>query len=317
MRRLATSVVLLGLLATTATALPTRVFVKSSGMDTGACPITAPCRSFAYALTQVAASGEVIALDTAGYGTFAVTQSVSVFAAPGVTAFIAVSSGTGITIDTPVSANDVIVLRGLALKGTGGTIGIAFSAGHSLAIENCVLDGFQTEAVMMLRTNESTRPGMRIDHTMIRNNEAGVYIANLGAGLPSVGLTISNSTVRTSNQEGILAGDNSRVVVTDSVLTHNVQAVYAAAGANDSIAEVSVERCTITGNYYGVLSGPGLCQLSRGIALIAHNVITGNVTGVVASCDGVVETMTSAGTSTNTIEANNTDGAPSGVYSAK
>ena len=64
-----------------AAALPSRVFVKSTGMDIGTCPITSPCRSFAYAISQVAASGEVIALDTAGYGPFSVTQSVTVFAA--------------------------------------------------------------------------------------------------------------------------------------------------------------------------------------------------------------------------------------------
>src|SRR6266550_310055 len=91
-----------------------RVFVKSTGVDTGTCPITAPCRSFSYGMTQVSAEGEVIALDTAGYGTFTISQSVSVFAAPGATAFIAVAGGaTGISINA--GASDSVILRGLAL----------------------------------------------------------------------------------------------------------------------------------------------------------------------------------------------------------
>src|SRR5205823_7612830 len=72
--------------AAPAMAASNRVFVSSTGMDVGGCPISAPCRSFSYAMTQVFPGGEVIALDTAGYGTFTIGQSVSVFAAPGATA---------------------------------------------------------------------------------------------------------------------------------------------------------------------------------------------------------------------------------------
>src|SRR6266550_8089178 len=95
MRRIALALLLI---TSPAFALSNRVFVKSTGLDTGTCPITSPCRSFSYAMTQVSPGGEIIALDTAGYGTFTVSQGVSVFAAPGVTAFIAVASGTGILI---------------------------------------------------------------------------------------------------------------------------------------------------------------------------------------------------------------------------
>src|SRR5437870_3926675 len=122
-------------------AASTRVFVKSTGMDVGTCPLASPCRSFSYAMSQVSPGGEVIALDTAGYGTFTIGQSVSVFAAPGVTAFIAVTGGgTGITISAGVF--DAIVLRGLALSSAGGSTGVEFANGRSLAVEECVINGF-------------------------------------------------------------------------------------------------------------------------------------------------------------------------------
>jgi len=131
----------LAFIAAPAMAASNRVFVKSTGMDVGACPITSSCRSFSYAMTQVAASGEVIALDTAGYGTFTISQSVSVFAAPGATAFIAVGSGgTGITVNA--GASDLIVLRGLALSGSAGGLGVAFDSGLSLSVEICIVSGF-------------------------------------------------------------------------------------------------------------------------------------------------------------------------------
>ena len=98
-----------------AMALPNRVFVASTGMDVGTCPITSPCRSFSYAKQQVALDGEIIALDTAGYGIFEIDQGVSVYAAPGVTAFIAVGS-LGVGIDVITGPSDAVVIRGLALK---------------------------------------------------------------------------------------------------------------------------------------------------------------------------------------------------------
>ena len=63
--------------ATSAVAASNRVFVSGSGLDIGTCPITAPCRSFSYAISQTAAGGEIIALDTAGYGVLTINQAVN------------------------------------------------------------------------------------------------------------------------------------------------------------------------------------------------------------------------------------------------
>jgi len=43
-----------------------RTFVASNGVDTNVCSILSPCRGFARAITQTAAGGEIIVLDSAG-----------------------------------------------------------------------------------------------------------------------------------------------------------------------------------------------------------------------------------------------------------
>src|SRR5215208_1610361 len=98
-----------------------RVFVASSGVDTGVCSRTAPCRNFAYAITQVSVGGEILALDTAGYGPVTIDKSVNIYAAPGAAASITAFTGAAITI-----ANDFsrIQLRGLYLSSMGGDYGI-------------------------------------------------------------------------------------------------------------------------------------------------------------------------------------------------
>jgi len=95
-----------------------RTFVSGQGTDTGACPVTSPCRSFAYAVTQTAASGEIVVLNSAGYGPVTIAQSLTITNPGGVEAGVTATSGSNaITIDT--TAASTITLRGLTLEGGG------------------------------------------------------------------------------------------------------------------------------------------------------------------------------------------------------
>ena len=80
--------------------LPQRTFVASYGVDTSACSLASPCRSFAVAISKTNPTGEVIVLDSAGYGPVTITQSVTITAPPGVYAGITVpASTTGIVVN--------------------------------------------------------------------------------------------------------------------------------------------------------------------------------------------------------------------------
>src|SRR5215471_13629595 len=76
-----------------------RTFVSGGGNDLNACSRTAPCRTFGHAISQTSVGGEVIVLDSAGYGAFTITQAVSIIAPPGIYAGISVFSGDGIDIN--------------------------------------------------------------------------------------------------------------------------------------------------------------------------------------------------------------------------
>jgi hypothetical protein len=73
--------VMLALASTLVTATSQRTFVASIGTDNPACSITAPCRSFAAAITATSSNGEIIVLDSAGYGKVTITKSVSIIGA--------------------------------------------------------------------------------------------------------------------------------------------------------------------------------------------------------------------------------------------
>ena len=122
-----------------------RTFVASTGVDTNACSITAPCRGFAAAVAKTSANGEVIVLDSAGYGPVVISKSISLIAPPGIYAGVTVFSGDGIVVDAP---GIVVVLRGLSINGQGGQSGINLLQGARLRIESCVISNMKGDGIL-------------------------------------------------------------------------------------------------------------------------------------------------------------------------
>jgi len=119
-RLLPSACFLLLLASNLAEATAKRTFVASHGVDNPNCSIVAPCRNFAAAITATSAGGEVIVLDSAGYGPVTTTKSISIVAPPGIYAGISVLAGNGVTIDAPGAT---VVLRGLSINSQGGANG--------------------------------------------------------------------------------------------------------------------------------------------------------------------------------------------------
>ena len=86
----------------------------------------APCRSFGAAITVTNASGEIVVLDSAGYGAVVINKSVSIISPPGIYAGVSVLAGEGVTMNT---AGIEVTLKGLTINGQGGTVGIHFTQG--------------------------------------------------------------------------------------------------------------------------------------------------------------------------------------------
>ena len=123
--------------APNALAVIQRTFVSSAGLDTNPCSLVSPCRTFGAAVSQTAVGGEVLVLDSAGYGPVTLTQSVSLISPTGVYAGISVPVGqSGVTINDPSA---VVVLRGLTINGQGGDYGILIQAATRVHVESCVV----------------------------------------------------------------------------------------------------------------------------------------------------------------------------------
>src|SRR5207237_9723816 len=64
--------------ASFAQAQATRTWVSGVGDDANPCSRTAPCKTFAGAISKTAAGGEIDALDPAGYGALTITNAITI-----------------------------------------------------------------------------------------------------------------------------------------------------------------------------------------------------------------------------------------------
>jgi hypothetical protein len=276
-----------------------RTFVASTGSDANPCSRTAPCRTFAVALVQTASGGEVVALDTGGYGTLTINQSVTITAAPGVQAFIAPSSGTAIEVNAGPA--DVIILRNLQLNSQGASYGVLWEAGGSLHIENLTVNGFNTVGISASLLNNAE---LFVADTVLRHNNSAAISLNCA----SCTLRAAISRVRAEgNGDGITVGDNAFATVKDTIASGGSYGFHASSYAGSS--DLNLERCIATNNIGGFRAES---SFSTAIIRVSNCVVAHNGTGVSAGTNG-----TTLSRGNNTVEANTSNGTFTTSYAAK
>ncbi len=276
-----------------ASAQQNRTAVSINGLDTNPCTVASPCRSFTAAMAQTNSGGEIIAVDSGGYGAFIVSRAVSVQAAPGVYAGVTAASGDGIYVDA--GASSTVVLRNLVLNGLGtGHAGISITATSAeVHIENCVIQNFATYGVFAFLN-------VRISDSIIRKCGSAIWIDNAGAAVKATVVNVAMKEMDggdlVSPGTGIFAHRNATVTVRNSVAVKATNSAFRAAGGG----VLNLESCTATDNGTGITAGISLNSLTPGTVRLSNNLVTGNATGI--SNGGTIETWGNnkiAGNTTN------------------
>src|ERR1044072_7090566 len=135
-------VIAMTLAAAPANAQATRTWVSGVGDDANPCSRTAPCKTFAGAISKTAEFGEINALDPGGFGGVTITKSITIDGGSQI-AGVLVSGTNAIIING--TADDVVTLRNLDIDGVGtGLNGINILAGRAVIVENCQIYGFRS-----------------------------------------------------------------------------------------------------------------------------------------------------------------------------
>jgi len=236
--------------ASTAHAQATRTWVSGVGNDANPCSRTAPCKTFAGAISVTAAGGEIDALDPGGFGTVTITKSITIDGGGGQVASILASGVNGIIVNAGM--NDVVILRNLRINGAGTTLGqngIRFLVGGELHVEHCVIERFSNIAIDFQPSGGGE--GYITDTTLIDNAGGGVVvntgrvaITNLHSEANGNGVMV-NGTAIASVRDSFAAGSGAgfgavtggaAINVENSVATHNQFGIFVALGA---VARVS------------------------------------------------------------------------------
>jgi hypothetical protein len=162
------------LLSSAAQAQATRTWVSGVGDDANPCSRTAPCKTFAGAISKTAAGGEIDALDPGGYGAVTITKSITIDGGGGQIASVLVSGTNGIIVSAGPA--DVVTLRNLQINGIGtGLNGIRYLSGAALHVQHCNIFGFTQDGINVATSGANV--ALFVNDTFLTHNGNGVQIA--------------------------------------------------------------------------------------------------------------------------------------------
>jgi len=165
--------------AVPAQAQATRTWVSGVGDDANPCSRTAPCKTFAGAISKTATAGEINCLDPGGFGGLTVTKSIQVICQ--VEAGVLVSGTNAIVVSSTIPANSEVLLEGLDIEGLGtGLNGVSILGAAKVTIRNSSIRNFTQNGV-----NVAGPAGTRavIQNSIILSNNTGVAINGTSTAL--------------------------------------------------------------------------------------------------------------------------------------
>jgi hypothetical protein len=256
-------------LSSIAQAQATRTWVSGVGDDVNPCSRTAPCKTYAGAISKTAVHGEISTLDPGGFGAVTITKSITIEGTQGQGYGSILHSGTtGVSInyDNFTAVGEVqkaVRLRNLNINGSGGasaavlglrgiriTGGVA-SANSEVFVEDCVIDGSFGNPGRGIEDVRSGGGRLIVTNTTIRNmSGAGIVIFPASNGATRIDAMIDNVHVHNCGF-GIVASSGSRMMVSNSVVSHITNHAFGVEGPFGA-ADLMIENCRIASNATGI-----------------------------------------------------------------
>jgi hypothetical protein len=269
-----------GLAIAPAHAQATRTWISGVGDDVNPCSRTAPCKTWAGAISKTATGGEIDALDPGGFGGVTITKPITLDGGGGQVASVLVSGTPGITINVATAGS--VILRnlrfnGLLNSGSAGTTGVNIlgTLATSVVIEKCDIFGFGTLAVSAAPSGATL--ALKVQETTINNNAGGILIKPTGGAV--VNASIERTHIDENTAGGLkvdgTGGGSSNVAITDTSLSLNgANGVNAVSGTSN--VNVDLMRVVLADNgQSGVVSNNssgGTSTVTVGDSILSYNV---------------------------------------------
>jgi hypothetical protein len=278
MRKTGLPLILFGLLlvlslhTTSAYAQATRTWVSGVGDDANPCSRTAPCKTFAGAISKTAAGGEIDCLDPGGFGAVTITKSMTIDCGPNAGGVLN-SGSNGIVVNAGVS--DKIVLRNIFVQGGNpggvqGTNGIRFLGGKELHLDNVTVIG---QSILCVDVNDNTTGFVYVRRSYFSECPTGINLASSVSGF--IIAEIDRSYFNGTGANGVVAAGASVFAnVSNSVFTNN--------GLNGVSASVSGAHMSVSTSVFANNS-TAISAVSGANLRTSTNILNDNTTGISAS----------------------------------
>jgi hypothetical protein len=277
----------------------TRTWVSGVGDDLNPCSRTAPCKTYAGAISKTSKDGEISTLDPGGFGSVTITKSITINGGNGGQGYgsilAAATTGVIINITDVADVRKSVRLDWLNINGAStGIDGVRFVAGNVLHVSNTLIDGFTGDGIEVT----AATPTVIVENTRIRNCVAnGIRTtSNTGGGIKA---SIANSYI-TRNGVGINLQNGTIANVHGSTVSHNtshgLQVAEPSAGST-----LNISNTNIASN-----AGTGVNVVGGSRARIARCIILQNNVSLAPAAQ-----VDSGGN--NNISGNTTNTAPAGI----
>ncbi|HEX8355324.1 MAG TPA: right-handed parallel beta-helix repeat-containing protein [Pyrinomonadaceae bacterium] len=306
----------IALASSSASAQATRTWVSGVGDDVNPCSRTAPCKTYAGAISKTAANGEISTLDPGGFGAVTITKSITIEGTQGQGYGSILGSGTnGVNINdsaTGAPGTIIVSLRNLSINGaaasnaSSGLVGINIISGKVVHVENCIIQGFKSSAVNAGRgiSDRRTLSGgqLYVKDTIVRNNGGGGIVVFPASGTPVLTSVLDNVRVEQNGEVGpgtgyVIIGANVKGMISNSVASRNATFGISAEGG----AKMSIDSCQVTFNGSHGVEANGAGSVIR----ISNSVVTGNTGNGLSLAGGAIRSF-----GNNRLLGNGTDTGP-------
>lgn len=294
-----------------AQAQATRTWVSGVGDDVNPCSRTAPCKTFAGAISKTAAGGEISVLDPGGFGTINITKAITING-EGTLASILASGTNGIIVNA--GANDVVVIRNISINGAGttlGTNGVRFLAGKELHLERVQIHNFSQNGIDFEPSGNSS---LFVNDTIITAISSGDSVDRAAVlvkpGAAGQAAAVFSNTRIEGSRIGMLIQDRSKVSLEHTLVSRNA---VIGAWVKTTVAAATLFAKNSNFSHNGpvptaVTSGTGVRSEGANSSIrLAGTVVTGSEVALVSTGGGAILSY-----GDNQISGNGTDGAPTG-----
>jgi hypothetical protein len=289
-RTVALTVAAVALTASVAHAQATRTWVSGVGDDANPCSRTAPCKTFAGAISKTAVGGFIDVLDPGGFGTVTITKSITIDGSGGPLAGVLTSGGiNGIIIN---SATAIVHLRNLSIESAlpgnpsgQGNNGIEVVAAAQVHVERCVIASFGNTGINFHPASGSL---FVVDTSVQNNTNNGIVV--------STGRAMIENLHANANGIGVLVNGNAIATVRNSYVASNSTGL---AAVTNPAAVLNIESCVVTHNFNGITVN------SATTARVSNSTVVSNTSAGLVN-DGVSFIVSLSG---NMVFGNPTNGA--------